>query len=180
MIAETEEGLMIIDQHAAHERVRFEALCKSLASAQPAKQNLLMDEIIKLSPHQGESLREQVPFLERLGFDIDEFGESTFVVRSVPHLLADEQTERLIKNYLEEIEEGKVKTGLETHEEEIAAMVACKRQSIRAYDSLSILSIKMLLDQLSQCDNPFSCPHGRPTLLNYSFEDLERQFKRKL
>jgi len=179
ILAETQEGLLIVDQHAAHERVHFEALVKGFRSGNPVKQKLLMDEIIEVSFREAELLRKSLPFLTKMGFEIDEFGEKTFVVRSLPAVFGSEHAEAIIKGYLEEIDEGKVRTGLEDREEEVAALIACKRKSVRAHDSLHQEQILALFEQLDQCDNPFSCPHGRPTFLKQTFLDLEKQFRRK-
>ncbi len=180
ILAETDEGLVIVDQHAAHERIQFEALLKSLESENPAKQGLLLDEILELAPKYVELLEESLGLLNRLGFDIEPFGENTFAIRAVPAVLNIENAGFVIKTFLEEREDGKVRTSVENIQEELAALVACKRKSVKAHDAMSGFAIKSLLTQLSECQNPFNCPHGRPTFIKYTFEDLEKQFRRKL
>ncbi len=180
IVAETEEGLMLIDQHAAHERVMFEALVKNFNEAVPVNQRLLMEEVVELHPKQLELLEQALPMLRKTGFEIEEFGPRTFVVRAVPAIFEKENAASVLKTFLEEREEGKIRTGLENQKEEIAALIACKKKSVRAYDPLNSPQLLALLERLAQCDNPFSCPHGRPTFIQHTFADLEKQFKRKL
>lgn len=180
IVAETDEGLMLVDQHAAHERVMFEALVKNFNEANPVSQRLLMEEVIEFHPKHLEILHEALPFLRKTGFEIEEFGKNTYVIRAVPAMLEKENAPALLKTFLEEKEEGKIKTELENYQEEIAALIACKRKSVRAYDPLTATQLQALLERLAQCENPFSCPHGRPSLIKHTFSDLERQFKRKI
>ncbi len=180
LIAETEEGMLVIDQHAAHERVQFEALVKSFDSKKPAVQRLLMEEVLEIAPKHKELFKKAQPLLARIGFDIEAFGGNSWAVRAVPSIFNAEPAAAVIRTFLEEKEDGKLSTSLEKQKEEIAALIACKKKSCRAYDPLAPSQIKALLESLSRCDNPFSCPHGRPSFLKYTFGDLEKQFKRKL
>ncbi|MBN1688369.1 MAG: DNA mismatch repair endonuclease MutL [Candidatus Omnitrophica bacterium] len=179
IVAETEEGMVLVDQHAAHERVMFEVLMKNFESGKPAKQGLLMDEILEVKPKHREFFDQSRPTLEAIGFEIETFGEGSFVIRSVPAILGDVQPSGLLEAFLEEKEEGKVRTSLENQKEEVAALIACKRKSVKAHEAMSLAAMESLLKQLGQCDNPFNCPHGRPTLIKYSFGEMEKQFKRK-
>jgi len=178
ILAETEDGFMIIDQHAAHERIMFESLKQGFESGAPARQNLLMDEVLELHPRQLETFRESLALLDRIGFTLEEFGENSFVVRAYPSTV-NENPVTFLKAYLEEKEEGKSRTRLEDYQEEIAAMIACKKSSVKAHDYLSIDKLYALTERLARCENPFSCPHGRPAFFNKSFYELEKQFKRK-
>ncbi len=179
IVAETEEGLMVIDQHAAHERVMFEVLLKNIREGHPESQGLLMQEILEVHPRQKEILEQALPFLAQAGFELEEFGENAFVIRSYPAVFQDENPLQALKAFLEEKEEGKLRTGLDHQEEEIAALIACKRKSVKAYDPLSPMALQVLLERLAKCDNPFNCPHGRPSFIKFTFSDLEKQFKRK-
>ena len=179
ILAETEEGCVIVDQHAAHERVMFEILMKNFESEHSTGQRLLMEEVLELHPRQIEILKKELPFLLKLGFEIEPFGEKTFVVRSLPSILKDENPLTLIKQFVDEREAGKTRTGLKGAQEDISALVACKRRSVKASDPLTLPAMQGLLEQLARCKNPFHCPHGRPTIIKYSLSDLEKQFKRK-
>ena len=101
-------------------------------------------------------------------------------MRALPATFEKEHPEALLKSFLEQREDGHMSTDLERHQEEIAALVACKRKSVKAHDAMTPEAIQSLLEQLAQCENPFCCPHGRPSFLKYSFVELEKQFKRKL
>jgi len=180
IIVESEEGLMIVDQHAAHERIQYEVLVRAFEVGQTASQNLLIEEMLEVTDRQMELMEESLPLLRKLGFEIDRFGDQTFVIRALPPVIAGEDAATLIKGFLEEREEGKIKANLEDCREEIAAMIACKRKSVKAHDVMTAEAMKTMIEQLSGCANPFNCPHGRPTILKYSFAELERQFKRKL
>jgi DNA mismatch repair protein MutL len=180
IVAETEEGYVMIDQHAAHERVMFEALMKNFESERPVSQGLLMEEVLELHPRQVETLKKNLPFLAKLGFEIEPFGEKTFVVRSLPSIFKDENPITVLKQFVDEKETGKVQTRLKGAQEDVAAMIACKRKSVKAADPLTLSAMQGLLEQLSRCKNPFNCPHGRPSIMKYSLADLEKQFKRKL
>lgn len=179
ILAETEEGYVIVDQHAAHERVMFEALMKNFESERPASQGLLMEEVLELHPRQVETLKKSLPFLSKLGFEIEPFGEKSFVVRALPSILMDENPVTILKQFVDEREAGKAQTRLKGAQEDVAAMIACKRKSVKAADPLTLSAMQGLLEHLSRCKNPFNCPHGRPSIIKYSLLDLEKQFKRK-
>ncbi len=179
IVAETTEGLLLVDQHAAHERVMFESLLAEFRAGKVKRQGLLMDEMIELPSRRREILTDAIPLLEKLGFEIELFGEDTFVMRAFPAILQDEDPVACVKGFLEQKEEGKLATDLEKVPEEAAALIACKRKSVRAHDPMSLPSMWALLDQLAACENPYNCPHGRPAFFQYSFYDLERQFKRR-
>lgn len=179
ILAETEEGYVIVDQHAAHERVMFENLMKNFESDRPAIQGLLMEEVVELHPRQVEILKKHLDFLNKIGFEVESFGENSFVVRGLPLVLNNENPVTMIKQFADELETGKTQTQLKGYQEDISALIACKQKSVKASDLLSHSEMKSLLTQLACCENPFNCPHGRPSLIKYSLLDLEKQFKRK-
>jgi DNA mismatch repair protein MutL len=180
VIAETEDGLILIDQHAAHERVMFETLAKNFASGNPERQHLLMEEILEVHPREKQILEQNLSFLSRAGFELEPFGENEYVIRAYPAIFKDLSPAAVLRSFLEEREEGKIQTGMERQGEEIAALIACKRKSVKAFDPLGPTALQTLVERLSRCENPFNCPHGRPSFIQMSFSDLERQFKRKL
>lgn len=179
LVAETDEGFMLIDQHAAHEKVMYEALVKNFENSKPSSQRLLMEEVLEVTTRQQDILKKYLPFLQKTGFDIEPFGKNSFAVRAVPSIFGEQPASLVLKEFLEQKEDGRVHTSLEKQKEEIAALIACKKKSVRAFEQLSPVQIQILLERLAQCENPFSCPHGRPSILKYSFLDLEKQFKRK-
>ncbi|MBI3333529.1 MAG: DNA mismatch repair endonuclease MutL [Candidatus Omnitrophica bacterium] len=178
ILAETDEGLMILDQHAAHERIAFEALLKSFDSGAAESQALLLEETLELPLAQRELLKRFLPMLAKVGFGIEEFGEATVLIRAVPAVFGEVNPVQLLRDFLEGEEEGKVRTALEDQREAVAALVACKRRSVKAGDPLTVPEIRSLLGRLAQCENPFNCPHGRPVFFTQSLRDIEKQFKR--
>ena len=138
-----------------------------------------MDEMLDVTSKQLTIFEETRGLLEKIGFEIELFGKKTLKISSVPAPLSAENPAALLKTFFEEIEAGKLKTSLENFEEEIAALIACKKKSVKAHDVIGPESLRHLVERLAACDNPFSCPHGRPTFLQYTFLDFEKQFKRK-
>lgn len=180
IVVETSEGYVVIDQHAAHEKVQYEQLCKNLESAEPVSQRLLLEEMLELTPRHFALYEETADFLKKTGFDIEIFGERTLVVRAIPHALAGDTARQTLMSFFEEKETGQAGVRLENYRAELAAMLACKTQSVKAHDPLTMDEMKKLVERLASCEEPFHCPHGRPSMLKYSFAELERQFKRKL
>ncbi len=178
LVAETEDGFVVVDQHAAHERTVFEALLKGLTSGQPERQMLFLEEVLEIHPRQREILRNSLDLLSRLGFELEPFGEDTWVVRTAPAALGEINPVQVLQDFLGEAEEGRVRTSLDAAAEAVAALCACKKQSVKAGDSLEPRQIQALLERLSQCDNPFTCPHGRPVFFTQTVQQLEKQFKR--
>lgn len=178
ILAETEEGMIVIDQHAAHEKVMFESLMKNFNSSSPSVQRLLMDELLKLNPKQYELLKKALPMLNKVGFEIEDFGDHTFAIRALPSIFKNQHAEPVLRAFIEEKEDGKLSTALERQAEEVAALIACKRKSVKGHDAMNLENMKSLVEQWARCDNPFTCPHGRPAFFKFSFADLEKQFKR--
>ena len=175
LIAEGPDGMYLIDQHAAHERILFEKIMK--AEQQPiARQQLLQPLTIELGSHLAGLIAEHIDTLNQSGFQIEKFGEGSFLLRAVPAFMGKQDPQRL----LEEVAAGLAdRTDLvgQAREEAIVTTI-CKRLAIKGGQVLSVVEQRELLRQLEQCDNPRSCPHGRPTMLHLSANALERQFGR--
>lgn len=180
LITETEDGFMLIDQHAAHERVMYEDLLSDFESGLPRKQGLLLNEVLKLTPRQQEPFEQSLSLLSKVGFEIEHFGNNEFVIRTVPATLRDVDPVACIQHFIEQRSADQGHTDLENHQQEVAALIACKRKSVKASDALTPEKIQALMENLARCENPFNCPHGRPAFFQYSMADLEKQFKRKL
>jgi len=178
IVAETEDGFLLVDQHAAHERIIFEALLRGLRSGKPERQALLLDETLQLSPKQIDLFQKFRPLLSELGFEVEEFGERTFVIRSYPAALGEIHPVRLLQTFIDEAEEGKLRTAVDDQAEAVAALCACKKSSVKAGDTLAPQAMRALLERLVMCENPYACPHGRPVFFTQTLSDLERQFKR--
>ncbi len=162
------------------EKIQFESLRENLEKAAPVSQKLLIEETIDLSPRHFSVYEENSEFLKKIGFEIELFGEKTIIIRAVPSALRDENVKQVLTYYLEQKETGEAGVELEHYQADLAAMLACKTRSVKAHDSLTIEEMRKLVEELMRCERPFHCPHGRPSMLKYSFAELERQFKRKL
>jgi DNA mismatch repair protein MutL len=176
LVAEGPDGLYLIDQHAAHERVLFEKLMAQHDGKMPS-QALLSPAVVELPPASARLLNEQLPILAHLGFDVEPFGHAAFLVRSLPQLLAKMEPAAALRVLVEDFEEDETPLQAEV-EAKIAARV-CKRAAIKAGQTLSPEEQRALLNNLEACQSPRTCPHGRPTMIHLSVNMLERQFGRK-
>jgi DNA mismatch repair protein MutL len=176
LVAEGPDGLYLVDQHAAHERVLFERFMAQRNGAIPA-QALLEPAAVDLPPASARLLAEQIPTLERLGFQVEPFGTHTFLVRAIPVLLAGSDPAASLRVLVEDFEEDETPLQAEI-EARIVARV-CKRAAVKAGQSLSNEEQRTLLLDLETCRSPRTCPHGRPTMIHLSVDLLERQFGRK-
>ena len=177
LVAEGPDGLYLIDQHAAHERVLFEKLMAQHESKSIPSQSLLTPEIVTLPPGSAKVLTEQLPFLNHFGFEVEEFGTNTFQVRTMPVLFAGGSPAMAIKALVEDFEEDESPLTAEV-EARLAARV-CKRLAVKAGQALTSEEQRSLLNDLEVCQSPRTCPHGRPTMIHLSVDMLERQFGRK-
>ncbi|HZD57198.1 MAG TPA: DNA mismatch repair endonuclease MutL [Anaerolineales bacterium] len=176
LVAEGPDGLYLVDQHAAHERVLFERFMAQRDETTPA-QTLLEPVPVEFSPAGARLLAEQLPTLRQLGFEVEEFGSNTFLVRAIPALLAGTDPRDALRVLVEEFEEDETPLGNEIEARVIARV--CKRAAVKAGHSLSPEEQKALLRDLEACQAPRTCPHGRPTMIHLSVDLLERQFGRK-
>lgn len=177
IVAEGPDGLYLIDQHAAHERVLFEKLMAQRENKSIPSQVLLAPEIVTLPPQSSKILLEQLPFLNKFGFEVEEFGTNTFQVRSMPMLFAGGSPSMALKALVEDFEEDESPLQAEV-EARLAARV-CKRLAVKGGQVLTSDEQKSLLLDLENCQSPRTCPHGRPTMIHLSVDALERQFGRR-
>ena len=178
IIAENSSGMYIIDQHAAAERINYEKVLNALLKDDYKIIDLLVPIRLEYPKDEFIRIKEHMDILRSIGISLEEFGDNTFIVRSHPTWFFEgyerEAIEKIIAITLEKGEFDKEKFIYKT-----ASTMACK-MSIKANDYLDLDTAKILLDNLRRCDNPFTCPHGRPTIITYSNYDLERLFKRAM
>ena len=177
LVAEGPDGLYLIDQHAAHERVLFEKLMTQHAMKNIPSQSLLTPSVVTLPPSSANLLITQLPTLQHFGFDVEEFGPNTFQVRAMPVLFMGSDASAALRALVEDFEEDESPLQHEV-EAKLAARV-CKRLAVKAGQSLSNEEQRALLVDLESCDSPRTCPHGRPTMIHLSVDMLERQFGRR-
>lgn len=176
IIAEGPDGLYLVDQHAAHERVLFERFLRQ-SQITISSQKLLQPSLLTLSSAQAALFEEQIPILNRLGFEIVPFGLNTFQVRALPSFFAGVDGALAVRATIEDFEENEEPLKRETEKRLIARI--CKRIAVKAGQSLSPEEQKALLRELEDCQSPRTCPHGRPTMIHLSVDLLERQFGRR-
>ncbi len=177
LVAEGPDGLYLVDQHAAHERVLFEKLMSQHDHKQIPSQALLTPATVTLSQSASGLLLAQLPILKHFGFEVEEFGPNTFQVRAMPALFAGSDPAAALRVVVEDFEEDEVPLQNEV-ERKLAARV-CKRMAVKGGQVLSPDEQRALLNDLENCESPRTCPHGRPTMIHLSVDMLERQFGRK-
>ena len=177
LVAEGPDGLYLIDQHAAHERVLFEKLMSQHERKSIPSQALLAPEIVTLPPQSAKTLTQQLPFLNHFGFEVEEFGTNTFQVRAMPTLFAGGDPATALRALVEDFEEDE--TPLQAEVESKLAARVCKRLAVKGGQTLTSDEQRSLLHDLEACQSPRTCPHGRPTMVHLSVDTLERQFGRR-
>jgi DNA mismatch repair protein MutL len=176
LIAEGPDGLYLIDQHAAHERVLFERFMKQ-RSTQVLSQALLEPATIYLPPASANILHAHLEMLSGLGFQVEAFGPNTFRVRAIPALLTGADPQAAVRVVVEDFEEDETPLQAEIEAKMIGRI--CKRAAVKAGQTLSHEEQRVLLRDLESCRSPRTCPHGRPTMIHLSVDLLERQFGRR-
>lgn len=178
IIIEIEKELYIIDQHAAHERIMYEKVRKNYYSeGQKDSQLLLLPDIIVLSHKEMDIAQENIARFEKAGFQLEEFGENTIKLTGVPTMCLDLNTKELFLETLDEINTV-ARTAKQEIEEKFLATIACKA-AVKAHMALTQEEVDSLLQQLLSLQNPFTCPHGRPTAIKMSITDIEKKFARR-
>jgi DNA mismatch repair protein MutL len=176
IVAEGPSGLYLVDQHAAHERILYEQFMEQHARQDTIAQYTLTAQTIHLPPTEARLLDENLDILHVVGFELEPFGPNTFVIRSVPALLSDQSPEDVLLSILGDLERGH-QPGQETIEAKIIKRV-CKQAAVKAGQILSLNEMEALVRQLERCESPRTCPHGRPTMLHLTSEQLAREFGR--
>ncbi len=176
IITEGPDGMFLIDQHAAHERIMFEQFMAQWGEKAVSSQQLVTGMPVQVRPDQVSLVEENAQLLAKIGFGVEPFGPQTFVVRSVPALLSKVDPSEALRAMIDDLEDEDVLMQTEIE----AAMIkkACKTAAIKAGQTLSMAEMEALILQLEDCENPQTCPHGRPTLIHMSMGILARQFGR--
>lgn len=177
-VLETEEGIILMDPQAAHERVLFEKFMHDLTSGKPLRQGLLTPEAIELMPADAEALRRQLPELDEMGFGISDFGQDTFLVDALPVHLQSGSVIVILSNIARALEKSgaAARATREALRETVAQAACCA--SVKSKDTLSVAAMERLVEDLAKTEMPYTCPHGRPTLIFQSFTELNRKFGR--
>jgi len=177
ILAVNGEGLWIIDQHVAHERVLFERVLRQRAAERVERQQLLMPLIVELTPGQQAVFSEISDELRRNGFEVEPFGSRTIAVKASPAGVDASDVERMLHELLDQVDRESQAINLEQVRARIAASIAC-HAAIKVNTPLEKNKMEWLLKELARTECPMSCPHGRPVLLRYSVRDIQKAFKR--
>jgi DNA mismatch repair protein MutL len=180
IITEGPDGLYLIDQHAAHERVLYEKFMAGWELKQESEgmisQGLVSGAAVQLSPAQSTLLSEQLDLMERIGFQIEPFGPNAYMIRGIPAMLTKLDPSRALLDVVEDLERGDAP--LQGKIEARIILRVCKSAAVKAGQTLSLQEMEAMIGQLEQCRNPHTCPHGRPTLIHLSASQLAKEFGR--
>ena len=177
-VLESDRGLVLLDQHAAHERILFEQMLDRLErGGQSPSQKLLLPETLELSPRDAQFLREQLTALTRLGVGLNEFGERTFLLDALPPFVKVGDARRFALDLVDELKAAGREINSARLGEHVVAKTVC-RHAVKANDPLAGRELENLVEDLRRCAMPYTCPHGRPTLIEMNYRELERKFGR--
>ena len=178
VLLESDRGLVLLDQHAAHERILFEQMMNRIEqNAAAPSQKLLLPETIELPPRDAQFLREQLTVLTKLGVGLAEFGERTFLLDALPAFVKAKDPRRFVFDLVDELRAAGREVNLARLGEHTVAKTVC-RHAVKANDPLAGPELEHLIEELRQCAMPYTCPHGRPTLIEMNYRELEKKFGR--
>ncbi|MBP83695.1 MAG: DNA mismatch repair protein MutL [Verrucomicrobiales bacterium] len=178
VLLESAEGLVLMDQHAAHERVLFEEMKRRMETEVVPSQNLLSPIMVDLTPRDFDLIEKNLDVINKLGLSAEPFGGTTLKIDSLPNFLKSDDPERFIQELIDEIRASSDRMSKLRLGEDMIATTVC-RHAVKANDLLHDRELQKLLEDLLECDMPYCCPHGRPTLIQISFSELERKFGRR-
>ena len=177
ILAQENENLFIVDQHAAQEKILYEKFRKSIDGKNLPLQNLLIPLNIELSPKEFDILSVLKDRMEKIGFIIEEFGKNSYIVKSVPSIIGEAAVITIIAEIIRKKKVGEISESSATLLDDIIK-TACKT-AIKSGDKLSDAESIKLLEELFECENPYACPHGRPTIIKITKDELDKKFLRK-
>lgn len=177
ILAETKRGIVIVDQHVAHERILYEYLCGLKGESAIERQPLLVPQTLHLDRRSAVLLRERLHEVTAVGFDLEPFGGESYVVRAVPAAIRSKDPLKILRDMVDELVDASVARRLVPTREQIWITTAC-HMAVKAGDPLSHAEMEKLIVDLATTENPYMCPHGRPITITMTVEDLMRKFKR--
>jgi DNA mismatch repair protein MutL len=177
VVLESDRGMVLVDQHAAHERVLYEQMLRRLEQGAAPSQRLLLPETVELSARDAHFLKENLETLGRLGVGLSEFGDRTFLLDAVPPFAKRLDARRFVVELIDELKSAGADVNVGRLGEHTVAKTVC-RHAVKANDLLSGPELENLVAELRRCEMPYTCPHGRPTLIEMNFRELEKKFGR--
>ena len=179
VLMENAEGLVLVDQHAAHERILFEELRRRMEEKGVLSQRLLLPQVTELAPRDAEWVERNLTTLQKMGLGVEEFGRHTFKLESLPPFLSGADPARLLQDVIDSLKSASNSASPLRLGEEMIAKTVC-RHAVKANDFLRVPEVEKLICDLLACELPYCCPHGRPTMIQISFGELEKKFGRKV
>ncbi len=177
ILAQCDDGLLIIDQHVAHERILYERMRRSEEEKGFAVQRLMIPLTLSLSAKEAAIVGQRLEYLRKAGFELEEFGPNTYVMRGAPASIKIGDAEAVLRDMISELLELTVAKHLLIRPDQVLITASCK-MAIKAGEALSREEMEKLVEDLLHCDNPFVCPHGRPIIVSLSNWELDRKFRR--
>ncbi|MEP6668534.1 MAG: DNA mismatch repair endonuclease MutL [Chthoniobacter sp.] len=179
VLMENASGLVLVDQHAAHERILFEEMLKRMESQGVPTQRLLLPLTLQVSPRDGDWITRHLEVLNQAGIGLEPFGAGTFKIDSLPTFLRGSEPAQLLREIIDDLRETSAQTSKLRLGEDMIAKTVC-RHAVKANDFLREPELVRLIQDLLACDLPYCCPHGRPTMIQMSYSELEKKFGRKV
>ncbi len=179
VLMENADGLVLVDQHAAHERILFEELRRRMEEEGVPSQRLLLPQVIELAPRDAEWIERNLATLQKMGLGVEEFGRHTFKLESLPPFLSGAEPGRLLQDVIDSLKSASNQSSPLRLGEEMIAKTVC-RHAVKANDLLRQPEVEKLIRDLLECELPYCCPHGRPTMIQISLGELEKKFGRKV
>jgi DNA mismatch repair protein MutL len=179
VLMENQDGLVLVDQHAAHERILFEELRRRMEEQGVPSQRLLLAQTFELAPRDAEWVERNSATLQKMGIGIEPFGANAFKIDSLPTFLDVSDAVTFMRKVIDGLKSASNGSSAMRLGEEMIAKTVC-RHAVKANDPLRYLEVEKLITDLLQCDLPYCCPHGRPTMIQISHAELEKKFGRKV
>lgn len=179
VVMENAGGLVLVDQHAAHERILFEELRRRMEETGVTSQRLLMPVTLQLGPRDSDWVEQNLPTLQKMGLGVEGFGSGTWKLDSIPQFMRSQEPQQLLHDIIDELREVSSQSSKLRLGEDVIAKTVC-RHAVKAHDILREPELVRLIDDLLACDLPYCCPHGRPTMIQISYLELEKKFGRKV
>jgi DNA mismatch repair protein MutL len=176
---ENQDGLVLVDQHAAHERILFEELRRRMEEQGVPSQRLLLAQTFELAPRDAEWVERNAATLQKMGIGIEPFGQNAFKIDSLPTFLDVSDPVTFMRKVIDGLKSASNGSSALRLGEDMIAKTVC-RHAVKANDPLRYLEVEKLITDLLQCDLPYCCPHGRPTMIQISHSELEKKFGRKV
>jgi DNA mismatch repair protein MutL len=179
VLMENQDGLVLVDQHAAHERILFEELRRRMEEQGVPSQRLLLAQTFELAPRDAEWVERNAATLQKMGIGIEPFGQNAFKIDSLPTFLDVSDPVTFMRKVIDGLKSASNGSSAMRLGEDMIAKTVC-RHAVKANDPLRYLEVEKLISDLLECDLPYCCPHGRPTMIQISHTELEKKFGRKV